>query len=481
MRIRILNIAPESVDVILDDQISDAVENHKLLPNKLLQEYQDDWLNFFEKVLAEKNSRPSDKAFDQEVSAKLNRYSKTLESLLFPIGFDLSDTKTLVFSVDANWVRLPFELLPTHNNPQDFIGLKVPILRQIRTIKTGAAEANQSKKNGKRFLLLANPEGSADLTPMTDAEKKSLEGIAGKATQLKALGKLASTAQILEELVHCRYLHYSGHVREQSLQFNQARLKPTDISALNLENMELAFVNGCNSASRHDGLVQAFLSAGVKNYIGYNHKISDQVALFAADFVWRSFFQSTGKLKKLSGLFGFENKGLAEVSLLLRQQIFKKFGAAELAWLNIQFFINLERSSKKRSSLRLLPAAMVSGAVALLAAIIWKTAWNPAKSPGESIPNKVTESPPTTIRKSKPSKITQPDIAYQKPVVPESRQQRESPPPIDSPVLADLVASFRKTPHPYYTKEDKERILSEVLHMSVSESAKITRLRNEMP
>lgn len=480
MHIRIIDVASENVDVILDEPHATAVENHKLIPKKLLQEYQEDWLNFVEKVLAEKNSRPLDKAFDQEVSSKLNRYGKTLQSLLFPPGFSFSDAKALIFSVDANWVRLPFELLPTHNNQQDFIGLRMPILRQIRTVKKVSADVNQPKNVGKRFLLLANPEGSVDLMPITDAEKKSLEGIAGKATQLKALGKLASTPQILEELVHCNYFHYSGHVREQSLQFSQANLKPSEIAALNLENMELVFINGCNSAGKHDGLVQAFLSAGVKNYIGYNHKISDQVALFTADFVWRSLFQSRGNLKKLSWLFEHRNKGLAEISLRLRQDIFKKFGAAELAWLNIQFFINTKRRLK-RSSLRLLPAAIVTGMALFLSAILLKLTWQPSKPPGETASNKVKEPQHTTNSTSKPSKMPQPDIAYQKPALPESKRHMESLPPIDSPVLADLIASFRKTQHRFYTREDKERILSEVLNMPVSESAKITRLRNEMP
>jgi hypothetical protein len=57
--------------------------------------------------------------------------------------------------------------------------------------------------------------------------------------------------------------------------------------------MKLAFINGCNSAGEHGqtGLAAAFLSAGVKNYIGYGYPVSDAAALFAAETFWADFLR----------------------------------------------------------------------------------------------------------------------------------------------------------------------------------------------
>jgi len=484
VHIRIIDVTSKNVDIIIDDPKPGVAENHKLIPRKLLDAYLDDWLSFVKRVLAEKNSRPEDKAFDREVVDKLQRYGKTLHTMLFSAGWNVSAARTLSFSVDAPWASLPFELLPTHHERENFAGLRIPIVRQMRTVGRTFGASERTKTKAQRLLLLANLEGATDLASVAELEKKSLARTVDRAENLKILGKLSNTAQIVDEMVHCSYMHYSGHIRDQGLQFSQDTLSSPEIAALNLENIKLAFINGCNSAGKHDknGLAWAFLTAGTQNYIGYNHPVSDQVALFAADFVWSRFFPKNKLAAKIISATLFRKKFLADVAVSLRRAIFEKFGAGELAWLSIQFFINPQEHPRRRG-LRLISAAIAVGLGIFSVAFLFRPASQPAPpKTAHAASGKISEPLQATVQKSKnPTQATDAKTVNQMSIAIEPKSSDGKQQSIDSPVLADLVMDFRKTQHPFYSKEDKERILTEILNMPVSESSKIIRLRNEMP
>ncbi len=238
MHIRLIDAALDNVDIIVDESNPTAVENHKLIPKKLLAGYLDEWLDFVARVNAQKSNRPDDAALDREVAEKLMRFGSTLHALLFQPAFQCKPLRELVFSVDATWARLPFELLPMGKGQYNFAGLQVPVLRQLRSIPHTLTASN-SRKSGQKFLVLANPEGAADIAATTDSERKSLERIID-AKHLHVLGRLASVARTVDELTHCEYLHYSGHVRDQSLHFDGDSLRAQDIASMDLQNLKLA-------------------------------------------------------------------------------------------------------------------------------------------------------------------------------------------------------------------------------------------------
>ncbi len=479
MRIRLIDAALDNVDVIVDEVSQDTIENHKLIPKKLLLAFLDEWLGFVARVLAQKNNRPEDHAFDREVAERLRRYGKTLRTLLFQPSFDCADAHELVFSVDADWARLPFELLPINRVTENFVGLGIPVLRQMRTV-SARSETAKSTNRARNFLLLANPEGAADIAALTNEEKKSLERISGGKADVRELGKLAVTTQAVEELAHCEYLHYSGHVREQSLRFQDGALFPQDIAAMNLDTMKLAFINGCNSAGEHGqtGLAAAFLTAGVKTYIGYGYPVSDAAALFAAETFWADFLRRENRSPILKLFYRDRKKSLSAISLSLRRAIFEKFGAAELAWLGMQFFVG-PTERKRGESKRFHAAALLAVAVA---AVFFMQ--NRVSQPVE----KQLKTPPVQTVKQHGKKTTKPpefqvptEPLHEKSLVIATHARHEKSPAIQSPVLANLVAEFRASAHPFYTNEDKEDILRDILDAKVSESSKIIRLRNEMP
>jgi hypothetical protein len=480
MHIRIIDAALDNVDVIVDEVNLSTVENHKLIPKKLLLAFLYDWLDFVARVLAQKNSRPEDHALDREVTERLRRYGKTLRTLLFQPSFDCADAHQLVFSVDADWARLPFELLPMNRATENFAGLGMPVLRQMRKV-TARSEKTHATKRVRNFLLLANPEGAADIAAQTNEEKTSLERISGSKADMRVLGKLAAVGRAVEELAHCEYLHYSGHVREQSLRFQDGALFPQDIAAMNLENMKLAFLNGCNSAGEHGqaGLAAAFLSAGVKNYIGYGYPVSNAAALFAAETFWADFLRRENRSPILKLFYQDRKKSLSAISLSLRRAIFEKFGAAELAWLGMQFFVGPKERMHGESKRILATAALLAAAV--MAVFFMQ---NRASHPVE----KQLKKPPVQTVKQPGKKTTKPpesqvpaEPLHEKPFVIATHARHERSPAIQSPVLANLVADFRASTHPFYTSEDKEDILRDILDAKVSESSKIIRLRNEMP
>lgn len=83
----------------------------------------------------------------------------------------------------------------------------------FRRCGLGSVAVKNKKSTTRQFLLLANPEGAPDLAAVVAAEKNTLTEIFSRQGSAKTLGKLASSAQILEEVVHRDYVHYSGHVR----------------------------------------------------------------------------------------------------------------------------------------------------------------------------------------------------------------------------------------------------------------------------
>ncbi|MBV6492955.1 MAG: hypothetical protein LDLANPLL_00961 [Turneriella sp.] len=480
MHIRILNVALDNVDILVDEAVSSSVENHKLVPKKLLLMFLSDWLGFVSRVLAEKNSRPDDKKLDAEVARKLTRYGETLQTLLFLPTLNLDGAHELVFAVDADWARLPFEILPLRRK---FAGLTVPLLRQIRTVSP--LPAAEAKKNARRFLLMANTEGAADIAKHAEEEKASLKSLTAHTVKTTTLGKLASAAQVVDELTHCEYLHYAGHVRGQSLSLSESTLSANDIAALGLSHVKLAFVNGCNSAGElgETGLAYAFLSAGVKNYIGYNYPVSDAASVFAAKTIWGDFLrrEKTAAFKQFFD--SRSKKSLAEITLSARRLLFEKFGAAELAWLGIQFFTAPKERKRKKRGYFIAAAALFL--VAVTAVFITRGRTTPVQK--IQVEKKVAS---TAKRHSKkqvhPPQVQAPTETSSKPPNEEPLAltvlpRREQAAVIHSPALKKLAADFRTTPHPYYTRDDKEQILSEVLQMDVPESSKIIRLKNEMP
>ncbi|MBN8219375.1 MAG: CHAT domain-containing protein [Spirochaetes bacterium] len=485
MRIRIIDAALDNVDVIVDEVIPGTVENHKLIPKKLLLAFLDDWLDFVARVLAQKNSRPEDHVFDREVAERLRRYGNTLRTLLFQPSFDCADALQLVFSVDADWARLPFELLPMNRATENFAGLGIPILRQMRTVSARSETANTANR-ARNFLLLANPEGASDIAVLTNEEKKSLEHIGSGKVDMRVLGKLAATTQAVEELAHCEYLHYSGHVREQSLRFRDGALFPQDIAAMNLDNMKLAFINGCNSAGEYaqTGLAAAFLSAGVKNYIGYGYPVSDAAALFAAEAFWADFLRRENRSPILKLFYRDRKKSLSAIALSLRRAIFEKFGAAELAWLGIQFFAGAENRKRQKAG-KFVIAAAAFFAIAL--SIVFFAGDRMSKPAEMSSKARLSqpENPSNRRRDKRTAKAAESRAPAarlpEKPIGVITSRHHEKTPTIQSPALASLVADFRTMPHPFYTKEDKERILSDVLTSDVPETSKIIRLKNELP
>lgn len=494
MRIRILDVAPQKVDVLIDDGTAHAVENHKVLSRKVLTTFLDDWLAFVTRVLAEKNAHPDDVGFDAEVTGRLQRYGATLQNLLFPAHWRINPGAALYFSVDAAWARLPFEILPCGRDSAEFAALKIPILRQIRTVKPSVAVKN-AQHSARKFLLLANPEGAPDLAAVVAAEKNTLTEVFAKQGTVKTLGKLASSAQILEELVHSEYVHYSGHVRGEALQLKDATLGAADLAVLDLSHVRLAFINGCNSAARHnaESLAWAFLSTGVQNYIGYNHPVSDRGALFAADFLWRHLFSR----RRIFFFLPEKEQAIATTSLALRQALFAKFGAAELSWLGIQFFIGDKVPVRKKLAQPLAVAAALIAAFAIPLVFFLQRGSTQdialAKTPASVTSPKlehervvVRETIYKTINNNKEEPLTEQRENLARPTR-ENILSREGAasaqvlPAIESHELAQLVKQFRNAVHPYYTAEDKERILTNVLAQPVAESTKIIRLKNEMP
>lgn len=181
MRIRILDVAPQKVDVLIDDGATQAVENHKLLPRKILAAYLDDWLAGFCFARACRKKRAS------------RRCCVRLRDYRAPQALWRNITEFAISCALADYPRCGALF--------------------FRRCGLGSVAVKNKKSATGQFLLLANPEGAPDLAAVVAAEKNTLNEIFSRQGSAKTLGKLASSAQILEEIVHRDYVHYSGYVR----------------------------------------------------------------------------------------------------------------------------------------------------------------------------------------------------------------------------------------------------------------------------
>jgi len=507
MRIRILNIPRNQVSVLVDEQPAGAVEVHKVVCRKILQSFYQDWLNYAARIIAEKNSRPYDETLDIEVKKSLLEFGQSLRGLLLPAELSFAGCRQVIFSTDAEWVRLPLELLP-FDSTGNFIGIQLPVLRQIRTIEP--VHTSPAKCSGKpQFLLMVNPEGAADVADFTERENQVLQQILGNEAEIRTVHRFSTFAKTLNALLAADYLHYSGHVRKQSLCLQSGALRPKDIAALQLKNLRLVFINGCESAAVHarQGLAAAFLAAGAQNFVGYNYPVSDASAQYAAEVFWQKFRrnrydrQSNLRLPKALPL------SIADISLAVRRALFEKFGAADLAWLGIQFF-----TAEDEPRTPLFKAAkwgfMAAAAIALLGLGAVFSAGKLVFLHWQEQPkSKEVQARTGSSVFGQPARVKYRDREYQtRPGNPadvfsqpknrgwpnglQDRLSGEYASPATtlaervsavSPALSAAIADFQTKEHPFYTDEEKEKILEAILDSPVSDAAKIIRIKNEIP
>lgn len=235
----------------------------------------------------------------------------------------------IILLIDEPLVFIPWELLHEGNQ---YLSLKFNIGRIVRTSRQVREGMSRSVGVPPKMLVLADPCG--DLLG-AQKEARVIRNELDKNGQVIVSTK---TADITVDYVkkHIRdydILHYAGHADHgQSQEVSGLRLSDGCFSVLDIIKLgvtaplpALIFCNACQSA--HDnsndinrgvfGIANAFLSSGVRHYIGCLWKIPDRESVSAAEFFYRLIFGG---------------KTIGESLRLTRHELIRQYGEASLVW-----------------------------------------------------------------------------------------------------------------------------------------------------
>ena len=153
-------------------------------------------------------------------------------------------------------------------------------------------------------------------------------------------------ADLLARLQQARIFYYAGHTEAGSLPLWQREtLTPTEIKSQNLANLNIVFVNGCDSAVKSGtssaGLPEAFLMAGAKNFVGYSIPVSNQLAALVSESFWKFL----------------PKHGVAQTLHRARTIAKTQLGDRDFGWLGLQWYTPEPFRGTRASNAKLIVAA----------------------------------------------------------------------------------------------------------------------------
>lgn len=232
--------------------------------------------------------------------SKLKVISETFYLQFFPEviieKFRLLEGGYLFFHIDSQLAHIPWELL---YDGKFFLGDKFRIGRSVDGTWKEKSNLNQTKL---KILIIVNP--SQDLE---EAEEEGTILFETLNTEISNdlldiqmySGSRITKFKLLSEIQSYDIVHYAGHVVYNEsypegglLLSNQEVLSSKEIEKIP-NTPYLVFINACRSSIKESnvGLANAFLRAGVPNYIGTNWNIPDsyKTVEFAINF-YRNLF-----------------------------------------------------------------------------------------------------------------------------------------------------------------------------------------------
>jgi len=280
-------------------------------------------------------------------SRKDNKDSRTLkelkgegrmlcDSLLTPVIKEYLMTAAaeyLILSLDDHLVHIPWELLLTGDK---FLCQRFNIGRQVRTRQIIPATDNRILKKPLKIWILANPCG--------DLPNAGLEGmeIFRYTVQKREFADPYLRSDIKADHIRLNikeydFVHFAGHADYHPAEPGSSGWRLTDdhFTADDIYKIAggssmplLVFSNACQSARTEAwednddikgsfGLANAFLSAGVKHYVGTFWEITDkQGSFFALEFY----------------KYLFSGKTIGVSIREARERLIEKYGEASVGW-----------------------------------------------------------------------------------------------------------------------------------------------------
>ena len=312
------------------------VESIHCIPDKILFEFINSWQNWVKQIdgfsfaLSEKNHDYTD---------RFQEFSHSLSSILFG-NFSIDFSDTTIWIMDREILSLPIEILKNHSN-QIFY-------RNIRSSRVPPVG-----KIGEDFLFVENHYQAENLLEEQKKEKQEILELwdSHNIRYKELIGISCTRIRFIEKIASVKIFHYSGHSYEDGLRFiGDSHLKLSDISNLNLSNLELASLNSCLSAS---GLAGSFLEAGAREVVGFLGPVRNDISRQAGQIFWETYCSTKSASlsvervrtelqlthgKGYPAAFQFVHFGLPEINKSFLSK--KNIGLMSLSFLFILFLLN---------------------------------------------------------------------------------------------------------------------------------------------
>ncbi|TGK78550.1 CHAT domain-containing protein [Leptospira noumeaensis] len=275
-----------------------TVERTTKFSGKVLNEFQKDWAQFVERVLAQNPSK-------EEFLEKLGKKADNLEQIVFgrtlPFWRNPKLTGSIQLLIDPEFSPIPWEILRTQK------GFLFQDENYRRGIRIDTIQKENTNKNNS-ILLVCNPVKS-NLIATVNEECSKLFPILETKLNLRILKDAHLTrVSLLEEIGSVRYLHYAGHTEKKGIPIGANDFLYTkEIAGHSFSNLELVFFNSCHSSFdsiEQTGLTTSFLNAGAKEVIGFLFPVETNLAKSIGIKFWELYIKSKnshralGKIRK---------------------------------------------------------------------------------------------------------------------------------------------------------------------------------------
>jgi hypothetical protein len=254
---------------------SSPVESIHKVSSSIILDYIESWQNWLKQIDALSYALPEK---DIHYLDRFHEFSKSLSSILFG-NFFISFSNETVWILDKEFMELPVEILK--QNPKQIF------YRNIRS-----TQIPPSDKVGEDLLFVENHYEAKNLLEELNRERIEITEFwdLKKISYRELIGASCTRARFIEKITSAKVVHYSGHSFEDGLWFiDESFLEISDISSLNLSNLELVSLNSCSSAI---GLARGFLEAGVKECVGFLGPVRNDISREAGTIFWDWYLKS---------------------------------------------------------------------------------------------------------------------------------------------------------------------------------------------
>lgn len=218
--------------------------------------------------------------------------------LVAPLGLEISGVTSLLIEADGLLDRVPFDLLRKSSGPylgEQFKLAYSPGLAYLRSAR------NQNLTSRSKAVVVV-PTGQLGIgwpsLPEAEAEGAEVNSFFQEATMLS--GVEASRDAVIRALPQARVFHFSGHAIANVVSVglvlrDGARLEAADLSRLDIRNMQLAVLSGCDTASGGSGsysaansLARTLMAGGARQVVASRW----QVDSLATRILMRDFYSN---------------------------------------------------------------------------------------------------------------------------------------------------------------------------------------------